>query len=152
MGLPDAAGARGREPVRHFRAAMAQAAKAHIPPRLPAQPASTKAMAPTGMTDDQATRGPSASASPLPIAAGRADARTARQGAAAWQATPDDSTAGAASGERQGPAQGDVYLDGRLMGRWMAQALAAEAGRPASGSAGFDPRRNVFPTGAMIGG
>lgn len=50
------------------------------------------------------------------------------------------------------PAQGDVYLDGTLMGRWMMRKLAAEAGRPASGSAGFDPRRSNFPSGAMIGG
>ena len=50
------------------------------------------------------------------------------------------------------PTEGDVYLDGALMGRWLARSLAAEAARPASGSAAFDPRRNVFPTGAMIGG
>jgi hypothetical protein len=48
--------------------------------------------------------------------------------------------------------QGDVYLDGALMGRWMARNFATEAARPASGGAGFDPRRGVFPTGTMIGG
>ncbi len=51
-----------------------------------------------------------------------------------------------------GPTGGDVYLDGALMGRWMARNLTAQANRPASGGAGFDPRRGVFPTGAMIGG
>lgn len=51
-----------------------------------------------------------------------------------------------------GPTEGDVYLDGTLLGRWMARTLSAQASRPASGGAGFDLRRGVFPTGAMIGG
>jgi hypothetical protein len=58
-------------------------------------------------------------------------------------------SAGSAPG---GPTQGDVYLDGTLMGRWMVRALAADAARPASGNAAFDPRRAIFPAGAMIGG
>ena len=59
---------------------------------------------------------------------------------------------GVERGGSGGPTQGDVYLDGALVGRWMARTLAAEAGRPASGGTAFDPRRNAFPAGAMIGG
>jgi hypothetical protein len=67
-------------------------------------------------------------------------------------AGPADSGGDAGSAAVPNPTMGDVYLDGTLMGRWMARSLAAEAARPASGSAAFDPRRNAFPTGAMIGG
>lgn len=73
------------------------------------------------------------------------------------QAAAELGTAGApapqgGAGAGAAPTQGDVYLDGALMGRWMARALAADAARPASGSAGFDPRRSAYPAGAMIGG
>jgi hypothetical protein len=51
-----------------------------------------------------------------------------------------------------GPTQGDVFLDGALVGRWLARDFAEAAARPANGSASFDPRRDVFPTGTMIGG
>ena len=63
--------------------------------------------------------------------------------------SPDEP--GAASAADRGPLQGDVYLDGTLMGRWLARHLTDAAARPANGSASFDPRRNAFPTGAMIG-
>ena len=66
---------------------------------------------------------------------------------------PSSATSASASqATNSGPTGGDVYLDGALMGRWMARNLTAQANRPASGGAGFDPRRGVFPTGAMIGG
>jgi hypothetical protein len=71
---------------------------------------------------------------------------TQQQGAGAVPQAGDDRSA------QHGPTQGDVYLDGSLMGRWVARALAAEAARPASGGTAFDPRRNAFPAGAMIGG
>jgi hypothetical protein len=145
---------------RHFQRAITQAANAQTrtspgdhgaEPRPPAQPL-TKAMAPIGLANRPMTVTPAPSVSPLPDPAGRSGAGTGSQGAGIWPGETGNSGTGSGTGERQGPTQGDVYLDGRLMGRWMAQSLAAEAGRPASGSAGFDPRRNVFPTGAMIGG
>jgi hypothetical protein len=67
-------------------------------------------------------------------------------------AAPGSPAPPAAAAAAAGPMEGDVYLDGTLLGRWMARTLAAEAGRPASGNAAFDPRRGVFPAGAMIGG
>ena len=77
-----------------------------------------------------------------PVWGGGQDGRTS----APMQAASADGPAG---GE---PGGGDVYLDGALMGRWVARNLAHQAAMPASGGAGFDPRRGVFPTGAMIGG
>ncbi len=87
------------------------------------------------------------------------DRQNAQQGQASFNSgtnvRPDPaepSTPSAAAQANNGPTEGDVYLDGTLMGRWMARSLSEQAARPASGSAAFDPRRGVFPTGAMIGG
>ena len=55
------------------------------------------------------------------------------------------------SGQANTQIQGDVYLDGTLLGRWIARTLAREAGRPPSGGAAFDPRRNPLPAGRTIG-
>jgi hypothetical protein len=147
--------------LRQARSAIAQAGAARIAPRLldekaaalrpPTGPVVTKSMAPTGLADRVATTAPPPSAA-RPDASGHTGVPMGRQAAATGAGTTDDAAAGATTGDRPGPAQGDVYLDGTLMGRWMSRTLAAEAGRPANGSAGFDPRRNVFPTGAMIGG
>jgi hypothetical protein len=91
---------------------------------------------------------------------GPRDNRDQQSNGATWngaQSTQSDATSsatqpGSAQTTNSGPTGGDVYLDGTLMGRWMARNLATQASRPASGGAGFDPRRGVFPTGAMIGG
>ena len=79
------------------------------------------------------------------------DAWSGTQGAGSG-ASSSATSPGASQTANSGPTGGDVYLDGALMGRWMARNLANQASRPASGGAGFDPRRGVFPTGAMIGG
>jgi hypothetical protein len=161
-GAAPAAGTSLREPTRHFRAATAQAAKGQTAPRLsgriagalqaPARSIGTVAMAPTGRGDSPAMAGPPAAVAKLPEQPGRPAVPPGSQSGTRGPAEADGSAGGTGAADRQGPAQGDVYLDGRLVGRWMAQSLAAQAGRPANGSAGFDPRRNVFPTGAMIGG
>ncbi len=159
-GAAPGAGGGGQHALRHIQLAIAQAAKAqtgtspgdHGADSWPPQQPLTKAMAPIGWADRPTTVTPAPSVSALPDPACRSGAGTGSQGAGIWPGETGNSGTGSGTAERQGPTQGDVYLDGRLMGRWMAQSLAAEAGRPASGSAGFDPRRNVFPTGAMIGG
>ncbi len=142
------------------QAAIAQTARGQAAPGLraakadarpsPARQALAKAVAPARLTGSSATSGPAASGSPPPELSGRYGVSRASQAAGPQRDRADTPDGGA--GDRQGPAQGDVYLDGTLVGRWMARALTAQAGRPANGSAGFDPRRNVFPTGAMIGG
>lgn len=51
-----------------------------------------------------------------------------------------------------GPTSGDVYLDGARLGHWMASNLARSAGRPPSGTTGFDPRLGVTWPGTQSGG
>jgi hypothetical protein len=47
--------------------------------------------------------------------------------------------------------QGDVYLDGTRLGQWVADRLARDAGRPQSGTTGFDPRLGPAWPGAQQG-
>lgn len=51
-----------------------------------------------------------------------------------------------------GPTGGDVFLDGTRLGHWIATNLARSAGRPPSGTTGFDPRLGVTWPGTQHGG
>lgn len=51
-----------------------------------------------------------------------------------------------------GPTGGDVFLDGTRLGHWIATSLARSAGRPPSGTTGFDPRLGVTWPGTQNGG
>lgn len=51
-----------------------------------------------------------------------------------------------------GPTGGDVFLDGTRLGHWIATNLSRSAGRPPSGTTGFDPRLGVTWPGTQHGG
>lgn len=53
--------------------------------------------------------------------------------------------------QAQGPTGGDVFLDGTRVGRWLSDTLAREAGGPATGGTGFDPRLSPTWPGALQG-
>jgi hypothetical protein len=64
---------------------------------------------------------------------------------------PEAAAAGPAEGGGGGPTGGDVFLDGMRVGRWMARELARQAGGPANGATGFDPRASAVWPGALQG-
>lgn len=55
------------------------------------------------------------------------------------------------AGRTGGATGGDVFLDGMRVGRWMARELTRQAGGPATGATGFDPRASAVWPGALQG-
>jgi hypothetical protein len=56
------------------------------------------------------------------------------------------------SSSTTGPTGGDVFLDGTRLGHWISTSLSRSAGRPPSGTTGFDPRLGVTWPGTQHGG
>ncbi len=98
------------------------------------QPAAPLEPAPNSAGGWPQSASPPASAAPPP---------SASQGMASAAPPP------ASDGGR--PTGGDVFLDGAKVGRWLADTLAREAGGPAVGGTGFDPRLGPTWPGALQG-
>ncbi len=76
------------------------------------------------------------------------EARADNAGAASFSAPM---SAAPPARQTSGPTGGDVFLDGVRVGRWLSDTLAREAGGPANGGAGFDPRLGPTWPGALQG-